>query len=60
MSCSRCVRLYSLRRPLPFGPEDSWSSNRFWITRGLSTLPLPDRATLIACDRSSGVASFNR
>ena len=42
------------------GVRRSWSSNRFWITRGLSTLPLPDIATLIACARSSGVASFSR
>ena len=60
MSCSRWVRLYSLRRPLDEALDDSWSSNRFWITRGLSTLPLPDIATLIAWLRSSGVASFNR
>jgi hypothetical protein len=62
MSVSRCVRLVdgrlcdSLRSP----PPTSMASNRFWMTLGDRTFPPPEIATLMACSRSSGVASFSR
>ena len=61
ISVSRCVSDPAVRTdgdPSPAVPP-SMDSNRFWITFGERTLPPPDRATLIACSRSSGVASFS-
>ncbi len=61
MSVSRWVSDPAVRTdgvPSPETPP-SIDSNRFWITFGDSTFPPPDSATLIACSRSSGVASFS-
>src|SRR3972149_1404238 len=62
MSVSRWVSEPVVRRgasPLSPAVPPLVPSNRFWITLGESTLPPPDIATLIACSRASGVASFN-